>query len=426
MSEFTAVPGSGTPPATAVSNRARPHSCEITRAFDALTPEVMRARGSMKWTHYPGDVIGAWVAEMDLGTAPAVTSVLQRAVAEGTLGYLPSHLARRAREEVARYQAEAFGWQVGVDQVCLLPDVLSALSALIAYHTPAGSPIIVPTPAYMPFLSIPGRHGRQCLQVPARPGREGGRPRWELDLEGVEAAMEAGAGLLVLCNPWNPVGRVLSAGELDAVAELSSRHRVPVFADEIHAPLVLDPDLTHIPYASRPAADPDLTYTTTAVSKGWNIPGLKCAQLIVSGGARRAWRADARSAAVSQQASVLGAMAAIAALRDGRGWLEQVRDYIRTNRDLVCRGLAEVAGVEMTAPEGTYLAWLDCRELGLEEPAMPGAFFLRHGVAMNEGISFGRDWSGFCRLNLATGRAIEAETLRRIVAAARSREAAQR
>ena len=224
--------------------------------------------------------------------------------------------------------------------------------------------------------------------------------------------MATGAGLLVLCNPWNPVGRVLTAAELDTVAAMSSKYGVPVFSDEIHAPLVLEDGLVHLPYASRPGSDPDLTFTATAASKGWNIPGLKCAQLIASGRARRRWDADARSAHLKVEASVVGALATIAALRDGRDWLGEVRTYIRANRDLVGAALAGIEGMEPTLPEATYLAWLDCRGLGLERPAR---FFREEGgVAMNEGVTFGRTWSGFCRLNLATGRGIEDETLNRM------------
>ncbi|WP_310732072.1 MULTISPECIES: MalY/PatB family protein [Actinomyces] len=407
MSEPASVPAPGS-------------ATSLTRSFDALTPEVMRERGSLKWTYYPGDIIGAWVAEMDLGTAPAVAAVIQRCAQEGTIGYLPPETAQAACQEVARYHREAFGWDVPAEEVSLLPDVLSALNAVIAFHTREGSPVIVPTPAYMPFLSIPGHHGRDCLQVPALERRNhDGSPRWELDLDGIEAAMRQGAGLLVLCNPWNPVGRVLSAEELSAVAFLSSRYGVPVFADEVHAPLVLDPSLTHIPYGSLPDTDPALTYTATAVSKGWNIPALKCAQLIASGQARARWEADPRSAGLSHSASLLGAQAVLAALRDGQDWLAQVRRYIRTNAELVRQGLDTADGLEVTLPEGTYLAWLDCRGLGTDNPAR---FFRRRaGVAMNEGVTFGDAWDGFCRLNLATGRAIEAETVRRIVTAARQR-----
>lgn len=394
-------------------------SSSLTQVFDFLTPQQMRERGSLKWTQYPGDVIGAWVAEMDLGTAPAVEAEIRRAMHDGLLGYMPPSVSEAAREETARYQREAFAWQVETEQVSLLPDVLSSLSAVIASHTREGSPVIVPTPAYMPFLEIPAHNGRECVEVPSllTHAVQKGSPRWELDLDGVESAMVAGAGLLVLCNPWNPVGRALSAAELDAVATLSSRYGVPVFADEIHAPLVLDGGLVHIPYASRPDSDPDLTFTATAASKGWNIPALKCAQLIASGRARTQWDADVNSSHLKAEASCVGALATIAALRNGQDWLSEVCAYIRANRDMVSDALSGVEGIEPTLPEATYLAWLDCRDLGLEQPAR--FFRKKAGVAMNEGVTFGTAWSGFCRLNLATGRRIEEETVHRISDAAR-------
>ena len=392
---------------------------DLVRAFDALTPEVMRGRGSLKWTQYGGDVIGAWVAEMDLGTAPAVTEVLRRAVEDGTLGYMPTGVGEAAREAVAAFQERAFGWRVPVEDVSLLPNVLSALEAVIEHHTRPGSAVIVPTPAYMPFLSIPGRCGRECVQVPARRGHDAARrPVWDLDLDRIEAAMADGAGLLVLCSPWNPVGRVLSPAELDAVAALSSRYRVPVFADEIHSPLVLDPAAAHTPYASRPAAEADLTFTATAVSKGWNIPGLMCAQLIASGGARASWEASAPSAHLADETAALGARAAAAALTPaGLAWIRTVRGYIRGNAELVAETLADVEGVEMTAPAGTYLAWLDCSGLDLQDTA-PARFFRREpGVAMSPGAAFGRGYERFCRLNLATGRGIAARIAQRLAGA---------
>ncbi|MDO4243362.1 MAG: aminotransferase class I/II-fold pyridoxal phosphate-dependent enzyme [Actinomyces sp.] len=386
--------------------------------FDALTPQVLRSRGSVKWTQYPGDVIAAWVAEMDLGTAPAVRIALEGAVRDTLLGYMPAGLALAARTAVSRFHEEAFGWPVPVEDVSLLPDVLSALAALIEHHTRPGSAVIVPTPAYMPFLSIPGHRGRRCIEVPALRGM-GDDPSWALDLEAIEAAMAQGAGLLVLCNPWNPVGRVLSPAELDAVAALSTRYGVIVFADEIHSPLVLDPTASHTPYASRPTADPALTFTATAVSKGWNVPGLRCAQLIASGPGRRAWQSCPLSAGLDDQASVLGATAAVAALSpEGLAWNAVVRDYVRANAELLARALAPVEGVEVTVPQGTYLAWLDCTGLGLPDGLSPAAFFRREpGVVMNAGRAFGAGYEDFCRLNLATGRAIEEQTVSRLLGA---------
>ncbi|VEG25453.1 MalY/PatB family protein [Actinomyces howellii] len=388
--------------------------------FDALTPAVLRSRGSLKWSQYPGDVIAAWVAEMDLGTAPAVRQALEGAVQDAALGYMPAGLALSARTAVARFHEEAFGWSVPVEDVSLLPDVLSALAALIDHHTRPGSAVIVPTPAYMPFLSIPGAHGRRCIEVPALRGQ--GRSSWGLDLEAIEAAMAQGAGLLVLCNPWNPVGRVLSPAELDAVAALSARYGVVVLSDEIHSSLVIEPGAVHTPYASRPGADPALTFTATAVSKGWNVPGLKCAQLIASGPGRRAWQASPLSAGLDDQASALGARAVVAALSaEGLAWNSLVRDYVRANAELVARALAPVEGVEVTVPQGTYLAWLDCSGLALPEGLSPAAFFRREpGVAMNAGRAFGAGYESFCRLNLATGRALEEQTVSRLLQAVAS------
>ena len=410
---------------TAPATASTAHHNDPALSFDALTPEIMRSRGSLKWTQYDGDVIGAWVAEMDLGTAPPVTAVLRRAVEDGTLGYMPADVGEAAREAVAALHERAFGWRVPVEDVSLLPNVLSALEAIIEHHTEPGSAVIVPTPAYMPFLSIPGRHGRECIQVPALHGSDtSGRPDWTLDLDRIEAAMAAGGGLLVLCNPWNPVGRVLEPAELDAVAALSSRYRVPVFADEIHSPLVLDPEAVHTCYGSRPAAEDDLTYMATAVSKGWNIPGLMCAQLIASGGARASWEASAPSAHLADEAAPLGAQAVTAALSpEGLEWNRNVRDYIRGNVELVAEALADVEEVRLTEPAGTYLAWLDCSGLsGLKraEGMSPARFFRREpGVAMNPGAAFGQGYERFCRLNLATSRGIASQIAQRLVEAVR-------
>ena len=406
-----------TSPATA----STAHHNDSALPFDALTPEIMRSRNSLKWSRYDGDVIGAWVAEMDLGTAPAVTAVLRRAVENGCLGYMPTGADRAAREAVASFHTQTFGWKVPVGDVSLLPNVLSALGAIIERHTSPGSAVIVPTPAYMPFLSIPGRHGRECIQVPALHGSgTSGRPDWTLDLDRIEAAMAAGGGLLVLCNPWNPVGRVLEPAELDDVASLSSRYRVPVFADEIHSSLVLDPEAVHTCYGSRSAAEDDLTFTATAVSKGWNIPGLMCAQLIASGGARSAWEADPFSAHLADEAAYLGARAVAAALSpEGLAWNRAVRTYLHGNGDLIAGALAGIETVELTVPEGSYLAWLDCSRLTMPEGASPVRFFRREpGVAMNPGAAFGRGYESFCRLNLATGRTIAAQIAQRLVDAA--------
>lgn len=387
---------------------------ELTKHFDSLTSAEMHARDSIKWGLHGDDVLGAWVAEMDLGTAPAVQEALFEATRTATFGYMPPTVSAATAAALSGYLADEFDWEVPTEDISLLPDVLSSLQGVIAHHTRPGSAVIVPTPAYMPFLSIPGQQGRECVQVPSIRS-EGG---WFLDLEAIEQAMIDGAGLLILCNPWNPVGRVLTANELDAVAELSAKYGVMVFADEIHAPLVISPGKTHLPYAARPAADPALTFTSTAASKGWNLPGLKCAQLIASGPARKAWNDCALTEHLGFEASTLGAIATTAAFNSGREWMAQVRGYVLENAQFLTQQFDGVDGIDVAIPEGTYLAWLDCSGLDLGEA--PSKFFLREArVALNDGAAFGQGYEQFARLNLATGRGILTEAVEKLTDALR-------
>ncbi|WP_067782472.1 MalY/PatB family protein [Actinomyces vulturis] len=392
----------------------------LTDTFDALTPDVLRSRGSLKWTTYNDAAIGAWVAEMDLGLAPAVADEIRKAVSDGTLGYMPPTAPLQLTEALVDFMDSSYGWAPDIQDVALLPDVLAGLRVTIEHFSRPGSAVIVPTPAYMPFLTIPSQLGRACIEVPALrtcPRTEPGHPAWSLDLESIEQAMKAGAGTLILCNPWNPTGRVLTSSELDAVAALSSRYGVVVFADEIHAPLVLDPSIRHIPYASRPSADPALTISATSASKGWNIPGLKCAQAIVSGDAKEKWQSCGIH--LAQDACPLGVRATTAAYTQGREWLHEVIDYIRDNARFVTRTLNKVPGLRMCEPEGTYLGWIDCTNLPIS--GSPADFFLTHaGVAMNDGITCGSDYSRYVRLNMATGRTIEKETVERLVTSVES------
>lgn len=397
-----------------------PSSTDLFAAFDALTPQQVRAKGSMKWTRRPGPAISAWVAEMDLGTAPAVTEALHRAVDDARFGYMPLPAWEACRAAVIDFHRDAFGWDIPEGDMSLLPDVLSSLKVVIGRLTRPGSPVIVPTPAYIPFLTIPGLLDREAIEVPAIRGDGVSSPAWSLDLDGIEAAMAAGAGLLILCNPWNPVGRVLSADELDAIAALSSKYGVIVFSDEIHSPLVLPGGARHTAYASRPGAEAALTFTATAASKGWNIPGLRCAQLIASGEARARFDADPVCSGLPEGASILGVLATTAAVSEGREWNAAVREYLRGTLEAVTGRLNGIEGVSVAMPEATYLAWVDFSG-AVADGRITGApfdFLAREaGVDMNDGATFGADYAAFCRLNLATGRGIADEIADRITAA---------
>jgi cystathionine beta-lyase len=381
--------------------------------FD-VTVEELRAAGGLKWSLHP-EAIGAFVAEMDFGTAPPVAAAMHAAIDAGLLGYLPEHLATRMATAWSGWAADHYGWEVPPERVRPLADVMAGLEAAVRHFSEPGAPVILPTPAYMPFLVVPPILGRRVIEVPMR--IEAGRSVYDLDA--LQAAYDAGGSLLVLCNPHNPIGRVLERAEMEAVAEVVERNGGRVFSDEIHAPLVYDGH-QHVPYASLSPVTAAHTVTAVSASKAWNLPGTKCAQLVLSTEADAAtWREVGLR--FEQGASNLGVVAAIAAYEDGGPWLKEVLAYLDGSRRLLGELLAgQVPEIGYTAPEGTYLAWLDCRALGLGDH--PADYLLeRAGVAMTDGTLCGEAGAGFVRFTLATPRPVIEETVARLAGALRRR-----
>ena len=385
---------------------------------DLLDAGVLRARGSLKWTGTPAD-IAAWVAESDLGAAPAVLEAVHDAVGRGLLGYLPPAVRESLGEAFASWAAAAYDWRVDADRVRPVGHVTEGLRLAIDLFTRPGSPVILPTPAYMPFVTAPAVWGRQVIQVPMTPDGAG-RPM--LDLDAVDAAFRAGAHLFVLVNPQNPTGRVAERAELEALAQVVERHGGRVFADEIHAPLVHAPG-RHVPYASVSPATAAHTITGVSASKAWNIPGLKCAQLVLTNDDDlQAWRRD--DDLLTEGASTIGAVANTAAYTRGRGWLADALTYLDGNRHALAESLAAAPRIGYRMPEGTYLAWLDLRAAlaALPVGAGPGeeplGRWLRRttGIALTDGALCGEAGSGYVRLNLAMPRPLVVEAGRRLAA----------
>ncbi len=367
--------------------------------WDALTPEQLRAQGSMKWTLFPG-TIGAWVAESDLGTAPAVTAALHDAVEVGHLGYLPAAVAADHAMATSNWMRDRYDWEVPHSHVHHLADVISGLDVAITHYSRPGAAVVVPTPAYMPFLTVPLGHGRAVIEVPL--ADDGARQ--VLDLDAIDRELDAGAGLVVLCNPLNPGGRVFQRAELEALAAVVERHGARVFADEVHAPIVFD-GARHVPYASVSAAAAGHSITVTSASKAFNLAGTKAAQLILTNDAdAEVWQKLGPMA--GHGASILGIIANTAAYRDGRDWLEATIAYYDANRralrDLLTERLPDVG---YRIPEGTYIAWLDVSRLGLgDDPAT--TLRERAGLAVTNGRACGAAGADHVRVILATPRPI--------------------
>jgi cystathionine beta-lyase len=383
----------------------------LRQAIDATTVTTLRARGSHKWTAPGPDGLGAAVAEMDFGAAPPILDALAGLSADANFGYLPPYLADELAEACAGFQKRRYGWDVDPASVHHIPDVIKALEIAITHFSRPGSPVILPTPAYMPFLIVPGLLGREIIQVPMHDDAG----FFTLDLDAIAGAFRAGGHLLIFCNPYNPLGRVFTRDEMAQVTDVVDRHGGQVFADEIHGPLVY-PGTRHIPYASTSDAAAAHTLTATSASKAWNLPGLKCAQVILTSEAdRQRW--EDMGVFASHGASNPGVVANIASFRHGEAWLDEVLAYLDDSRRLLAGLLSRhLPQVRYRPPDGTYLAWLDCTAMDL--PDSPGALVIdRARVTVVDGPAFGTGGAGAFRLNFATPQPILAEMVERIGAA---------
>lgn len=374
-------------------------------SFDDLSLDTLRRRRSVKWRTYPPDVLPAFVAEMDFPLAPPVREALLEAVELDDCGY---PFAGPLRDAFATFASDRYGWTVDPERVALVPDVVSGLADLIAVLTEPGAGVVVNPPVYGPFFPTILGAGRRVVEAPLALADDG---VWHLDLDALERAF-AEAAAYVLCNPHNPTGRAYGREELAAVAELAARHGVIVLADEIHAPMELD-GATHVPYltVSDEAAAHGLVLTSA--SKAWNIAGLKAA-VVVAGSDEGAALAAKLSPSLPFHAGHFGVLATVAAFERGGAWLDALNGHLDLNR----RRLAELLERELPAaryamPEAGFLAWIDCRELGLGDD--PAAAFLEHGrVALSSGPWFGTGGEGFARLNIGTSGALLEEAVRRM------------
>lgn len=391
----------------ATTEPPRGHRCrygvrvELAAEMDALTQADLRARGSLKWTLPPVGQIGTFVAEMDLPLAPVIRDAVTEAVQRGLTTYLPPYLADRAAVACATFLAGRHGWDVDPASIHVLSGVLDVVKYALRHLLPADTPLVVPTPTYMPFLKLPQVLGTELRLVPMT--HENGR--YHLDLDALRPAL-AGGALLMLINPHNPTGRVFTRAELQALAELVEETGATVLADEIHAPLVY-PGARHVPYASLSPITAGHTITAVSASKGWNVPGLSCAQIVLTGSVHRKRWADTDIIA-SYGAAPLGAIAAEAAYLHGVGHLDACVEYLDRGRAVFADALAAaLPAARFGQPEGTYLGWIDLRDV-----ADPASVADRCDVLAVDGAECGAP--GFLRVNLATSHPILTEMARRL------------
>ncbi|HEV8275248.1 MAG TPA: aminotransferase class I/II-fold pyridoxal phosphate-dependent enzyme [Streptosporangiaceae bacterium] len=368
----------------------------------------LRQRTSAKWRAHPADVLPAFVAEMDFDLAAPIKQAVTDALAAGDCGY--AHKGALG-DAYAAFAADRLGWDVDSGRVYPIPDVMTGLAEMIQAITPPGSGIVVNPPVYPPFRFRFGFYGRRIIDAPLTRDETG---RYDLDPAAIEAALsQPGAAAYVLCSPHNPTGNVWSARQLEMVADLCQRHGAALLVDEIHAPLVL-PGARFVPFGSLRHEMAGHAFVFTSASKGWNIPGLKCG-LAIAGSDRGAALLEERWEALV--AAHLGVLASVAAFTEGLPWLDTALHQLDQNRALLADLLREhLPAVGYAQPQASFLAWLDCRALGLgDDPAT--AFLDKGQIAVSRGPAFGSQGSGFVRLNIGTSPELIAEAVRRMALA---------
>jgi len=374
---------------------------------DAIELSALRERRSAKWREYAPDVLPSWVAEMDFPLAEPIATALHHAIDRSDTGY---RSLTGLAQALSIFASRSWDWSIDPVDIVVVPDVVSGLAHAVRVLTAPGDGVVINPPVYHPFfMVIKDMTERTVVEAPMGRATDG---TYFFDLDSLESLFaRPDVTAYIMSSPHNPTGNVPTRAELVQIAELAERHDVAVISDEIHAPLVL-PGATHVPYLTvvPPTAR---AVTVLSASKAWNIPGLKCAQIVST---------PAVSTDISRRLPLemsfgtghLGVIGQIAAYLAGEEWLQEVVGILDGNRRLV----GDLLGASMpeagyVAPEASYLAWIDLREYGLGDD--PAAVILeRAGLALSSGPSFGRQGRGFARLNFGTSPALLAQIVDRL------------
>jgi cystathionine beta-lyase len=368
------------------------------------------------------DVIPMWVADMDFPAAAPIVEALKKRAGHEFYGY--THAGPELIQAVVDRLERKFDWKIKPEWVVLTPGVIPALNIAIRVLTRPGDEVVLQEPVYYPFFPSVRQSGCQVAtnQLKLVDGR------YEIDFDDLEEKFKPKPGMhdapsrvraIVLCNPHNPIGRVWDRGDLSRLGEIVIGHGATVISDEIHCELLYRGQ-RHTPFAAISAEFEQNSIVCMAPSKTFNLPGLAASSIIIPNKKLRE-SFNAMRLGVVHGPAIFGLVAMEAAYRHGDEWLEQLLDYLQENLDFTLDFFArEIPRIKVIRPQGTYLLWLDCRALGLEDMALRDFMRTKARVGLDDGFLFGAGGSGFQRMNIACPRGILAEALGRIKDAVKS------
>jgi len=359
------------------------------------------------WRGKPSDVLPLWVADMDFVAPPCVQEVIMQRAKHGIFGY--SEPDAEYFDVLRKWFEERFNWNIERDWLAITPGVVNALFIAIRALTKPGDGVVIQQPVYYPFELSIVKTGRQMLvnELILNDGR------YVIDFQDFEEKIKQ-AKVFILCNPHNPVGRVWEKDELIRMGEICLRHGVIVIADEIHQDFIF-PGHKHLVFANLNQNFADITLTCTSPSKTFNLAGLLHANIFISNKILREKFKEEYAQLGIGQPGIMGIITCKAVYKNGAEWLDELLEYLAQNMLLLKTYLSNhIPKIKFIEPEGTYLAWLDCRELGLSAQKLDEAVTHKGKLWLNAGYTFGKGGAGFERINAACPRSVLHKALERL------------
>lgn len=371
---------------------------------------------SVKWDELetifgdiPQDVLPMWVADMEFRSPQPVIEAIKKANEHGIYGYTSRPLSYY--QAIIDWMEKRHNWKIKKDWLAFSPGVVPALSFIIRAFCQPGDKVVVQPPVYYPFFRVIENNGCHVVNNPLKLSNK----KYFIDWEDLERKVDdPRVKLLILCSPHNPVGRVWQKEELIILGEICLKHHIIVVSDEIHADILFK-GYIHTPFASISPAFAHNSITCTAPSKTFNLAGLQTSSIIIPNKKYYKIYENILDSSALNENNVFGLVALEAAYRDGEEWLEQLLSYLNENLKFLMKYFKErIPKVKVIKPEGTYLVWLDCRQLGLSVKDLNNFMIKKARVALDDGHWFGTEGKGFMRINIACPRSFLEEGLKRI------------
>ena len=379
----------------------------MTYDFDAEFDR--RNTESIKWDQCAdfgnADALPMWVADMDFPTCDKVIKRMSDRVAHGAFGY--TEIGDRDKAALINWYKRRHGLEISGDDIIFSPGVVDSINHIIDVLFEKGSRVVIQTPVYGPFMNTPRSLGMEIVENPLKRSFSS----WEMDFDDLEAKLSAGAEAMILCSPHNPIGRIWTAEEIKKVCELCEKYGVLLICDEIHCDFELDNIGKHKSILS--LTNYDKVIQLVSATKSFNLAALRHSAILCRNASIRE-KIAARMGKVNPEPNLFGVLATRAAYEEGDEWMNEINAYLAKGRDILEKGILETGKLVPTHTQGTYLMWVDCRALKLDNDALKEFFIKTVGIIPSEGAYFGSCGNGFVRLNFATRHANIEEAVRRI------------